>query len=97
MARFLMGGTGAILLVNRVLSLLWVGLCLWLRCVPRRTLGSLFYNGFGCVPTLFVVCPGASENFAYKIFLGRAIFFQTEHPRELILMIIAWETLIPVS
>ena len=30
-------------------------------CVPRRTLGSLFANGWGCIPTLFVVWPGAFQ------------------------------------
>ena len=29
-------------------------------CVPGRTLGSLFADGYGCVPTFFVVQPGAS-------------------------------------
>ena len=31
-------------------------------CVPGRTLGSLFANEWSCVPTLFVVCPGASQS-----------------------------------
>ena len=30
-------------------------------CVSKRTLGSLFADGWGCVPTLFVVQPGASQ------------------------------------
>ena len=30
-------------------------------CVPRRTLGSMFADGWGCVPTLFVVWLGASQ------------------------------------
>ena len=29
--------------------------------VPKRTLGSLFADGWGCVPTLFVGYPGASQ------------------------------------
>ena len=29
--------------------------------VPWRTLGSLFADGWGCVPTLFVVWLGASQ------------------------------------
>lgn len=31
------------------------------RCVPGRTLGSLFADGWGCVPTLFIVQPRASQ------------------------------------
>ena len=31
------------------------------RCVLGRTLGSLFADGWGCVPTLFIVSPGASQ------------------------------------
>lgn len=33
------------------------------RCVPRRTLGSLFVYGRSCVPTLLIVWPGASQPF----------------------------------
>ena len=29
--------------------------------VSRKTLGSLFSDGFRCIPTLFVVWPGASQ------------------------------------
>ena len=29
--------------------------------VPRKTLGSLFADEWDCVPTLFVVWPGASQ------------------------------------
>ena len=31
------------------------------RCVPGGSLGSLFADGWGCVPTWFVVWPGASQ------------------------------------
>ena len=30
-------------------------------CVPRGSLGSLFADGWGCVPTQFVLWPGASQ------------------------------------
>ena len=29
--------------------------------LPRRTIGSLFAGGWGCVPTLFGVWPGVSR------------------------------------
>ena len=30
-------------------------------CVPRRALGSLFADGGGSFPTLFFICPEASQ------------------------------------
>ena len=30
-------------------------------CVPGGTLGSLLTDGWGCDPTWFFVCPGASQ------------------------------------
>ena len=31
-------------------------------CVPGVSLGSLFTDGWGCIPTQFVVWPGASQH-----------------------------------
>ena len=31
-------------------------------CVPRSNLGCLIVDGWGCVPTLFAVWPGASQS-----------------------------------
>ena len=65
-AGFLMGGIGACLLVVELSLVPLVGGALSLgvisrSCVPRRTLGSLFADGWGCVPTLFVFWPRASR------------------------------------
>ena len=51
---------------SRVLSLWWVVSALSLdvmksSCVPGRALDSLFAGGWGHIPTLFVVWPGASQ------------------------------------
>ena len=59
-------GTGACSLAGRADSYPVVGGALSLGvirggCVVPTSLGSLFAGGQVCVPTVFIVCPGASQ------------------------------------
>ena len=64
-AGFLIGGTGTCPLVGGATYLMGGALTLGVirgSCVPGRTLGSLFADGWGSVPILFVVRLGASQH-----------------------------------
>ena len=65
-AGFLMGGTGACQLVG-VADSYPSGGCGFVfhvirgSCMPGGSLGSMIANGWGCVPTWFVIWPGVSQ------------------------------------
>ena len=62
----LLGGTESMNLIRGV-------------CVPGRTLGSLSSDGWGSVPTLFIVCPGASQHWWVGLYFSKVMASRVAH------------------
>ena len=50
--------------------------------MPKRTLGSLFADGWGCVPTLFVVWPGVSQPWWVGLYFSKITASRGVHVNE---------------